>query len=309
MKNKTIRGILFALISGVCWGFSGTVGQFLFTRTGMDSGWLTTVRLLSAGFILLVMTALKQPRTLLAPWKDKKDAAQLVFFGIAGLMAVQFCYMQAIFYSDSGTATAVQYTGEAMLLVYTCLTARRLPKLSETLGLLLALFGIFLLATHGSLSNMVLSPAGLGWGLAAALALVVYTVAPGRLIQKYGNSPITAWGMLIGGSTLALLLRVWQLPGCYSREALLGLASIVLIGTVLGFSLYLQSTVLIGGLKAGLIAAVETVSAPLFSRVWLKTPFQALDYVGFACILLMVVFISLPELVEEKKAAVYDEFS
>ena len=67
MKNKTIRGILFALISGVCWGFSGTVGQFLFTRTGMDSGWLTTVRLLSAGFILLVMTALKQPKALLAP--------------------------------------------------------------------------------------------------------------------------------------------------------------------------------------------------------------------------------------------------
>lgn len=296
MKSKTIRGIVFAFISGVCWGFSGTVGQYLFSVTQMDSGWLTTVRLLSAGAILLALAAVREPKALVQVWKDKKDAAQLIFFGIAGLMAVQFCYMQAIFYSDSGTATAVQYSGEAMLLVYTCLVSRRLPKLSETLGLLLALFGIFLLATHGSFSGLVLSPAGLGWGLAAAAALVVYTVAPGRLIKKYGSSPVIAYGMLIGGGVLALLLRVWRLPGASGLPALLGLSGIVLIGTVLGFTLYLQSTVLIGGLKAGLIAAVETVSAPLFSRLWLKTPFQGLDYVGFACILAMVFLISLPEL-------------
>ncbi|MGM9605466.1 MAG: DMT family transporter [Faecousia sp.] len=302
MKKKTIRGILFAFISGVCWGFSGTVGQYLFSHTGMDSGWLTTVRLLSAGMILLAMAAVKDPKALVRVWKDKKDAAQLIFFGVAGLMAVQFCYMQAIFYSDSGTATAVQYTGEAMLLVYTCLVFRRLPKRSEALGLLLALFGIFLLATHGSLSNMALSPAGLGWGLAAAVALVVYTVAPGRLIKKYGSSPVIAYGMLIGGGVLALLLRAWRLPGDYSPGALLGLGTIVLVGTVLGFTLYLQSTVLIGGLKAGLISAVETVSAPLFSRLWLKTPFQMLDYLGFACILTMVILISLPELREQRRA-------
>lgn len=298
--TKTIRGILFALISGICWGFSGTVGQFLFARTGMDSGWLTTVRLLSAGAILLLLTAIKNPKALLAPWQNRKDAVQLIFFGVAGLMAVQYCYMQAIYYSDSGTATAVQYTGEAMLLVYTCIVTRRLPKASELAGLLLALFGIFLLATHGSFSGLALSAGGLFWGLAAAVALAVYTVSPGRLIEKCGNAPIVAYGMLIGGAVLAVLLRVWNLPGVYDRDALLGLAAIVLIGTVLGFSLYLQSTVLIGALKAGLIAAVETVAAPLFSRLWLKTPFQALDYAGFGCILAMVFLISLPELRQQR---------
>lgn len=300
MKTNT-KGIIYALIAGICWGFSGTVGQFLFTRTGMNSGWLTTLRLLSAGTILMIATAIKNPKAITAVWKEREDAVQLVFFGIAGLMAVQYSYMQAIYYSDSGTATAVQYTGEAMLLIYTCITLRRWPRFSETMGLVLALFGIFLLATHGDISNMVLSVGGLVWGLIAALALVVYTVAPGRLIQKFGNSVITAYGMLIGGVVLALLLRVWELPGTYTPEALLGLAAIVLVGTVFGFSIYLQSTVLIGGLKAGLIAAVETVSAPLFSRVWLKTPFQMMDYLGFLCILVMVILISLPELMAERK--------
>ena len=66
----------------------------------------------------------------------------------------------------------------------------------------------------------------------------------------------------------------------------------------------MQSTVLIGGLKAGLIAAVETVSAPLFSRIWLKTPFVMLDYLGFACILAMVFLISLPELLQQRRERV-----
>lgn len=301
MNRKTTLGVLYALISGICWGFSGTVGQFLFTNTHMDSAWLTTWRLLCAGTILLVMAAIRTPKSLTAVWKNKKDALQLVFFGIAGLMTVQFGYMQAIYYSNSGTATAVQYSGEAMLLIYTCLRLRRLPKPSETAGLALALFGIFLLATHGSFSNLVLSTGGLVWGLIAAVALVVYTVAPGRLIQKYGNSVITAYGMLIGGAALALLVRVWQIPGTYSPEGLLGLGAIVTIGTVLGFSIYLQSTVLIGSLKAGLIAAVETIAAPLFSRVWLGTPFQGMDYLGFACILAMVFCISLPDLRAQSK--------
>ena len=219
--HKTLRGTIYALIAGICWGFSGTVGQFLFSRTQMDSGWLTTVRLLSAGAILLVMAAVKNPQSLTAVWKDKKDALQLVFFGVAGLMAVQYCYMEAIYYSDSGTATAVQYTGEAMLLVYTCVTARRLPKPSEFFGLLLALFGIFLLATHGSFTGLALSPGGLFWGLSAAVALMIYTAAPGRLISKFGSTTVTAYGMLIGGAALALLLRVRNIPGTYTpTEAL-----------------------------------------------------------------------------------------
>lgn len=296
MKGRTLRGVAFALISGICWGFSGTAGQYLFSFSPMSSGYLTTVRLLSAGVVLLALAAIKSPRAVLAPWHSGKDAARLVFFGAAGLMAVQYGYMQAIFYSNSGVATAVQYTGEAMLLIYTCVRNRRRPHLNELAAVGLALFGILLLTTHGTLSALALSPQALFWGLAAALALVVYTASPEPLIRKYGNLPITAWGMLIGGGFLTVLLRPWNLPGDSSPKALLTVVVIVLVGTVIGYSLYLESTVLIGPLKAGLIAAVETVSAPLFSWLWLKTPFQAADWAGFGCVLAMVGMISLPEL-------------
>ena len=55
-KKRTLRGFLCAALGGVCWGASGTVGQYLFTRQGVDSGWLTVVRMFLAGVVLLVLT-------------------------------------------------------------------------------------------------------------------------------------------------------------------------------------------------------------------------------------------------------------
>ena len=52
-KKRTLRGFLCAALGGVCWGASGTVGQYLFTCQGVDSGWLTVVRMFLAGAVLL----------------------------------------------------------------------------------------------------------------------------------------------------------------------------------------------------------------------------------------------------------------
>ncbi len=52
-KKRTLRGFLCAALGGVCWGASGTVGQYLFTCQGVDSGWLTVVRMFLAGVVLL----------------------------------------------------------------------------------------------------------------------------------------------------------------------------------------------------------------------------------------------------------------
>ena len=47
--SKTMKGVLCTVLGGMCWGFSGSCGQFLFATYGLDARWLTTVRMLSAG--------------------------------------------------------------------------------------------------------------------------------------------------------------------------------------------------------------------------------------------------------------------
>ncbi len=302
LRGKTVRGVLFSLLAGASWGFSGTVGQYLFTEKQMDSGWLTVVRMLASGVILLAAAALRRPKSLRLVWQSRRDAARLILFALLGLMAVQYTYMQAIRHSNAGVATALQYLGEALILLVACVSARRLPRRSEVLGLALALAGVFLLSTHGSLHAMALSPSGLLWGLAASVSLMLYTLLPAGIIRKYGSQAVTGYAMVIGGLVLALALRIWRVRVTLDAAAALGVAAVVLIGTVLGFSIYLQSVADIGGVRAGLLASTETIAALLFSALWLHTEFAPADWVGVFCMAVMVVLLALPELRSARSA-------
>lgn len=295
LHNKTLRGMLCALLGGILWGFSGTVGQYLFTFKSIDSQWLSSVRMLSAGVLLVTFAAIKNPSALKAVWRVPRDVARLAVFSILGLMTCQYTYLTAIAHANSATATALQYLGLALILLVSCVRLRRLPTYKENVTLVLAIIGIFLLATHGSLHQLVLSPQALFWGLAAAVALMLYTLLPGDLVARYGSVPMTGFAMLIGGSVLAVLTQVWTYSVQLDGGALLGIAAIVLLGTAGSFTLYLQGVSDIGAVRASLLACIEPVSAALTMTLWLKTPIAPLDWLGFGLILLMAVLLTWPK--------------
>ena len=128
-KKRTLRGFLCAALGGVCWGASGTVGQYLFTRQGVDSGWLTVVRMFLAGVVLLGGALVRHRPQLRAIWSDRRDALRLVLFSVGGLMTCQYTYLAAIRYSNSATATVLQYMGQALILLWVCLRARKPARL------------------------------------------------------------------------------------------------------------------------------------------------------------------------------------
>ena len=50
--SRQLKGALMAAGGGVCWGISGTMGQYLFTHEAMQTTWLIPIRLSLAGLIL-----------------------------------------------------------------------------------------------------------------------------------------------------------------------------------------------------------------------------------------------------------------
>ncbi|MFR6377471.1 MAG: hypothetical protein ACLUN5_13900 [Oscillospiraceae bacterium] len=80
-RKIAIRGTLCAISGGVCWGFSGTMGQFLFSQKGLTTSWVTTVRMLIAGVLLLGVMAARRPKEVRAigkVWTVKKDVRRLL---------------------------------------------------------------------------------------------------------------------------------------------------------------------------------------------------------------------------------------
>lgn len=291
-SSKKLRGFLFALTGGILWGFSGTCGQYLFTFETLDSGWLTVTRMLLSGLILLAVSLPHHRQEMKKLWTNRKDALRLILFALLGLTSCQYTYLTAISWSNAGTATVLQYLGPALIMVVSCLMAMRLPSRKELIAILCAIGGTFLLATHGNPGSLVISSQGLFWGLASAVALALYTMLPGNLINKYGSTVVVGFGMLIGGIFLFFLFGYWNYEITFDMAMILGVGAIVVIGTALAFTLYLQGVSDIGSVKASMIACVEPVSATVISALWLGTKFTVIDVAGLLAILAAVLLLA-----------------
>ncbi|MCD7766400.1 MAG: DMT family transporter [Lachnospiraceae bacterium] len=294
VSKKTI-GILCALTGGMLWGISGVCGQYLFQNKGVTATWLVPIRLTSAGLLLLLYFLLRDRKRALSVWKEKRNTKDILVYAIAGMMLCQYSYFQTIEWSNAGTATVIQYLGPAMTVVYVCISERQRPKRKEVLAVLLALCGIFLIATHGRPGSLALSGRALGMGLLSAVGLVIYTVKPRRLLTQFPSPLILAWGMLIGGIVLSAVMRPWNHMPQIDAELIGVLLVIICLGTMASFSLYLHSVSLIGPVQAGVYACIEPVAATVFSVIWMKETFVAIDLLGFVLIIATVFVLAVPE--------------
>ncbi|MCC8066551.1 MAG: DMT family transporter [Clostridiales bacterium] len=292
-KNKRITGIFCALSGGILWGVSGVCGQYLFQRKGVTASWLVPIRLTSAGFLLLLYFLIRDRRKALSVWSDKRNAKDVLIYAIAGMMLCQYSYFQTIEWSNAGTATVIQYLGPALTVVYMCIAERHRPQKKEVIAVLLALCGIFLIATHGNPGTLALSARALAMGLISAMTLVIYTVKPRRLLKQFPSPLILAWGMLIGGLVLAAIMRPWNYMPQIDAQLIGVLLVIICFGTMTSFSLYLHSVSLIGPVQAGLFASIEPVSATVLTVLCMKGSFAAMDLVGFVLILATVFVLAI----------------
>jgi len=279
-KNKPYNGFLLAIIAAILWGVSGTFGQFLFQKRGVNTEWLVTVRLLFSGVILLMIAGINKPKALWDIWKVKKDAWQLLLFGIFGMVAVQYTYFATIKHANAATATVLQYAGPVLIAVYLAIQNRKWPQTMEYLAILLAIVGTFLLVTHGSFSNLSISGWALFWGIASAVGLAFYSLQPINLLSRYPATIVIGWGMLIGGVFMSCVHAPWMIEGNWDIYTYVFTAFIILLATLVAFYAYLTAVKLIGAQKTSLLASAEPLSAAILSVVWLQVPFSAMDWIG-----------------------------
>lgn len=118
--KKEMKGALLAIFGGTCWGLSGSVGQYLFTYEGMDSRWLVPIRLGLAGIILLIYCFVRSGKDICRPWQTKRNAIDLVIYGLCGISFCQFLYFLTIQLSNAGTAKILQDLSPIFILAATC---------------------------------------------------------------------------------------------------------------------------------------------------------------------------------------------
>lgn len=292
MEKKQKIGMISAFTGGVLWGINGTMASFLFVNKNITPNWLAPYRLMVAGFLMLIFLYFKQKNKIFEIFKNKRDILELVFFAISGMMGTQYTYFATIKYSNAGIATVLQYTGINLILIYVCFKERRLPKKFEVSALILAILGVFILATHMNIRVLQVSSKALIWGLTSAVTLVIYSMSALKLIKSYGTALVTAWGMAIGGVILTFFTKPWNEVGIYDTTTFFVFSLIIIFGTIFSFVLYLSGVAIIGATKGSLISCIEPVAATVFSTLFIGTAFKFLDAIGFLFILSTVFIVA-----------------
>lgn len=292
-KKHLVKGFFLTIFGAISWGFSGTCGQYLMTVKNLDSKYIANTRLFFAGLILILISILKDKKDTFKIFKNKKDTITLIVFGIFGMLACQYSYLQAIYYTNAPTATVLQFLSSVFMIIGVCLIDKRLPKKIELFAISLAVLGTFTLATHFNLNNLVITPTGFLWGIISALSVVVYSILPLKILKKYSSIIVTGFGMFIGGVFLGLIIKPWNINIDFDLMTILGLIAIIVIGTIFAFTCFLAGVSIIGPVKGSLIAGLEAISSLIFSILLLGESFGAYDLLGMALILTAVSALSL----------------
>lgn len=292
-SSKTTRGVVLTLIGGTCWGFSGTCAKFLMDGYGVDPVWLVCVRQFFASWLFLALACASRTdrerlgglvRELGRGWKT----LALVAVTAACMMVNSVCYIVTVKVTNSATATVLQTLALVVLMVYSCVAARRGPRGRELAGLALALGGTFLIATGGDPTHLAMPAEGLAWGLATCATYALYSAVPEGLLKRWGSPAVNGVTMLASGTVLLVATRPWESVPALDAAGVAGVVAIVVVGTFLAYALYMQGVKDLGPLRASMLGTSEPIAATVFSMLWLGTAFAPTDLAGFAMIIAMV---------------------
>lgn len=301
MNNQTAKGICYALLTGVSWGCSSVFIQYLQNEKHMDTLWMVSYKMLFGGLLMLFYCLYSKSSTLKNMKRHKKDIILLLAYSIFGLVATQICYINAIKCSNAGAAVALNYSCMIFILFIGCIQEKRSPFKSELIALALAIIGVMLIATHGRLGTLIVPVRGLVWGFASAVAQTAYSLLPKPLVGKYKSEEIVTVGMLIGALGVGSISGSFLKPVAIDGGIIVGMIGIIIFGTVVPFLFFLKSIMLIGSVQTSMFVAVETVAAPLLGALVLHTKYTVEDFLGFICMIVMVIFLSYHDLTRIKR--------
>ncbi|MFI9030846.1 EamA family transporter [Streptomyces sp. NPDC053560] len=287
-RSKGI-GLGLALLSALAFGGSGVAAKPLIAA-GLEPLHVTWLR--SAGAALVMLPVAWRHRALLF-----RRPALLMGFGLLAVAGVQACYFAALSRIPVGVALLIEYLAPALVLGWVRFVQRRPVSRAAAAGAVLAVGGLAcVVEVWAGLSFDVL---GLALALGAACCQVGYFVLSDHGgDDEDGAHPlgVIAYGLLFGALLLTVVARPWNmdwsvLAGSADMDgttvpAVLLLAWLVLLATVLAYLTGVISVRRLSPQVAGVVACLEAVIATVLAWVLLGEHLSAPQVIGGAVVLI-----------------------
>lgn len=294
-QKRIFKGTMLAILAGIFWGISGIFGQLFFQTYHGNPLWITSVRLLIASIILLSYSFYQNRAHFFDIWRDKHNHPIFLLYCIGGIFSVQFFYYSTIKESSSATATILQYTAPVFIMLFLAIWDKKWPKWQAIILVLLAMVGVFLLVTNGNFHSFSVRPIAIITGLITALAVVIYSLAPVNMLQRYGSVNVAGWGMLVAGIMCNIVYPFWRVDFPLTIGAITDAFAIGLIGTALAFLLWLGAIKLVSPLVVTVATATEPLTSVLVSIPLFGLHLTIVSLGAIALVLVSVVLLAIQQ--------------
>jgi drug/metabolite transporter (DMT)-like permease len=220
-------------------------------------------------------------------------------FGVLGLALMHFTYFKAIQETNVATALLLQYTAPVLVLIVSVLFLRERLTWALPLAVVLAMLGCALTVGAVGGAGLVVSTAGIVWGLASAGFMTVYIIMGKLAAGKIASWTLATYGLGVAAAFWLVFLAarggfgdVGILIG--SPKGLIAVLAIAVVSTVVPFAVFLQALTLVDATKASVTAMLEPAVAAIGAYLLLGESLTFVQILGGALLLTAILVIHVP---------------
>ena len=302
--SHPLRGYFYIGSAALFWGVSAALGRAAFTGhllpggvslAAIDPLILSQSRAtISLAVLLPVLFARRGAPALTVPMRD---LIRFFLLGILGVAASNYFYYLAIQRTNVATATIIQYTAPAWVLLYMVVRGAQRPSWRRSAAVALAVVGCALVVGLVGSGGLRMDPLGLTAALLAAFSFAFYNVGGHSLLARYDRWKVLLW-VLVGTAAFWIVVNPpWKILAAHYGRAQWGFMAVFsLLSVLLPFSCYFAGLQHLEPTRAIVASCLEPVFSILIAALALGELLRPLQTVGIVLVLVAIVVIQLPEL-------------
>ncbi len=306
-EDHRVRGYLLAALAAACWATGGLMAKWLFSAPSAETAsWpfpplgitieptaLAGGRALSAFAILAVGLALFRREDLRIA---RRDVPFLALFGVGGLAMVHFTYFKTISLTNVATAILLEYLAPVLVLLVGVLFMGHRFTWALPAGVALSVTGCALVVGAIGGDGLVVSPAGIGWGLASAVFFALYSLMGTVAAGRFNPYTTLVWGLGFAALFWLVVLSPRTVFALFADPSTAGaVLFMAVVSTIIPFGAFLTALRSIAPTNATVTSTIEPFLAALGAFILFGESLSLVQVLGGLLVIAAIVVVQFSE--------------
>jgi len=291
--ERTRLGYMMVATAAALFAVNGSVSKVVLD-SGLSSVDLAQIRASCAALGLLAfLLAFARPNLRVTG----RELLFLLAFGVVGVALVQWLYFVAIHNLPVGIALLIEFTAPLFVALFARFVYRELIRRRIWVAVALCMTGLALVVEVWA--GVAFSTVGVTAALGGAFGLTAYLLMAEHERRDRDAVSLSFYGFLFAALFWAVVQPLWNFPWSvlddtvslqgnlseYTAPVWLLVGFIVVVGTMITFSLLTGALRHVSATRASIVATLEPVLATVVAWLWLGETFGTAQLVGGAVVL------------------------